>query len=140
MTAFGALDYGTGAVVSRMAATGNAAHFRAFLDQVVAHWTDGQLVLVLDNASYHKTAELRAWFAAHAERVRVLWLPTYSPHLNLIERVWRFVKAKLACHRLWHDLDQLRATAHRLLDHTRATFAAPDYPHITLGHNFCEAA
>jgi putative transposase len=140
VTAFGALDYGTGVVVSHMAATGNAAHFGAFLDQVVAHWTDGQLVLVLDNASYHKTAEVRAWFAAHAACVRVLWLPTYSPQLNLIERVWRFVKSKLACHRLWSNRDLLQAAAHRLLRRTRATFAAGAYPHLTLGQDFCESA
>lgn len=140
MTAFGALDYGTGMVVSRMAPTGNAVHFRAFLDQIVGHWAEGQLVLVLDNASYHKTAELRAWFAAHADRVSVLWLPTYSPHLNSIERVWRFVKSKLACHRLWSNRDLLQAAAQRLLDRTRATFAASAYPHLTLGQDFCDGA
>lgn len=140
MTAFGALEYGSGVVLSRMAPTGDAEHFRAFLDQVVERWIDGHLVLVLDNASYHKTAELRAWFAARSARVSVLWLPTYSPHLNLIERVWRFVKAKLAYHRLWHDREQLQAAAQRLLDQTRAAFAAPAYPHITLGQYFREAA
>jgi transposase len=140
VTAFGALDYGSGVVRTAMATTGDAAGFRAFLDQVVTHWANGHLVLVLDNASYHKTAELRAWFAAHADRVSVVWLPTYSPHLNLIERVWRFVKGKLACHLLWHDLAQLQAAAQYLLDHTRATFAAPVYPHIVLGQDFYKAA
>jgi transposase len=140
VTAFGALDYGTGLVVSRMAPTGNAVHFRAFLDQIVAHGTNGHLVLVLDNASYHKTAEVRAWFATHADRVSVLWLPTYSPHLNLIERVWRFVKGKLACHRLWHDAAQLATTAQHLLNRTRATFAAQTYPHLTLGQVLCTSA
>lgn len=140
MTAFGALDYGSGEVLTRMASTGNATEFGAFLDHIVHRWTDIHLVLVLDNASYHKTADLRAWFADHAERVSVLWLPTYSPHLNLIERVWRFVKGKLANHRLWHDLEHLQAAAQRLLDHTRATFALPTYPHISLGQHFCKAA
>ena len=123
-----------------MAPTGNADHFRAFLDQLVGHWAEGQLVLVLDNASYHKTPAVRAWFAAHAARVTVLWLPTYSPHLNLIERVWRFVKGKLACHRLWNDAAQLTATTQDILARTRATFAAPTYPHLTLGQDFCASA
>jgi hypothetical protein len=140
VTAFGALDYGSGEVLSTMAPTGDAVGFRAFLDHLVTNWTDDHLVLVLDNASYHKTADLRAWFADHADRISVLWLPTYSPHLNLIERVWRFVKSKLANHRLWHDLEHLQAAAQHLLDHTCATFAAPAYPHITLGQEFCKAA
>jgi DDE superfamily endonuclease len=140
VTAFGALDYGSGEVLTTMAPTGDAVGFGAFLDHLVTNWTDDHLVLVLDNASYHKTADLRAWFATHADRVSVLWLPTYSPHLNLIERVWRFVKSKLANHRLWHDLEHLQAAAQRLLDHTHATFAAPTYPHIALGQDFCEVA
>lgn len=140
MSAFGALEYRSGAVAHAFAPTGNAEHFLAFLERVLARWPDGHLVLVLDNASYHKTAAVRAWFAAHAERVSVLWLPTYSPQLNLIERVWRFVKGKLACHRLWNDLAGLQRAAAAVLERTRATFAAPDYPHITLGQDFCEPA
>jgi transposase len=140
VTAFGALDYGSGVVLSAMAATGDAAQFRAFLDQLAARWDDAHLVLVLDNASYHKTADLRAWFAKHAERISVLWLPTYSPQLNLIERVWRFVKGKLACHRCWDDLPTLTQAAQTLLDQTRARFAASTYPHLTLGQDFWESA
>lgn len=140
MSVFGALDYRSGALCTRMSPTSDAAEFTAFLDQVSARWPDDDLVLVLDNASYHKTAALRAWFARHAERISALWLPTYSPQLNLIERVWRFVKSKLACHRFWDDLDALQDAAHTVLDLTRARFADPAYPHITLGQDFCKCA
>lgn len=140
MTAFGALDYGSGDVLSRLTATGDAAQFRGFLDRVIDRWADGDLVLVLDNASYHKTAELRVWFAAQSARVSVIWLPTYSPQLNLIERVWRFAKSKLACHRFWNDLDGLTSAAQSVLDHTQACFAADSYPHITLGQDFWKSA
>jgi transposase len=140
VTVFGALDYGSGDLQTMLAPAGDAVHFAAFLDQVVARWSDAHLVLVLDNASYHKTPTVRVWFADHADRVTVLWLPTYSPHLNLIERVWGFAKAKLACHRFWHDLTQLSRAAETIFAGTRATFAAPTYPHITLRQDFCKAA
>lgn len=140
MSVFGALDYRSGIVATMLAPTGNAERFRAFLDTVIGRWPNDDLVLVLDNASYHKTPALRAWFAAHADRVRVLWLPTYSPQLNLIERVWRFVKSKLACHRFWNNLDELTAAAQVVLERTRASFAAPTFPHITLGQDFCMSA
>lgn len=122
------------------APTADAAQFGVFLEQVAARWSDDHLVLVLDNASYHKTAEVRAWFADHAARITVVWLPTYSPQLNLIERVWRFVKSKLACHRHWHDLDRLTADAEQIFAATRATFAAPTLPHITMRQVFCQSA
>lgn len=140
MTAFGALEYGSGVVLSALVPAGDAAQFRAFLEQVAARWDDAHLVLVLDNASYHKTADLRAWFAAHAETLSVLWLPVYSPQLNLIERVWRFVKGKLACHRCWNDLPALTLAAQTLLDQTQARFAAPAYPHLTLGQDLWNSA
>ena len=82
MSVFGALDYRSGIVATMLAPTGNAERFRAFLDTVIGRWPNDDLVLVLDNASYHKTPALRAWVAAHADRVRVLWLPTYSPQPN----------------------------------------------------------
>ncbi len=97
-------------------------------------------MLVLDNASYHKTADVRSWFAAHADRITVQWLPTYSPQLNLIERVWGYAKGKLACHRLWNDLDQLTSAAQRIFDGTRACFAAPAFPHLSWRQDFCESA
>jgi putative transposase len=124
------------------ASAGDAAHFETFLGQVIDRWPDDVLVLVLvlDNAAYHKTAAPRGWFAEHADRIGVLWLPTDRPQLNPIERVWRFVKSKLACHAHGNDLDGLQAAAQVVLDRTRATFAASTYPPITLGQDFCKSA
>lgn len=134
------MEYRSGMLMTRQAPASNAAEFIAFLDQVAARWLADHLVLVLDNATYHKTARLRAWFAAHRARISVLWLPTYSPQLNLIERVWRFIKQKLACHRYWNDRAGLATAAQTLCDAVRATFAAETFPHITIGQDFCEAA
>lgn len=140
MTFLGALDYRSGVVTTMSAPTGDAEQFLALLERLTARWPDHHLVLVLDNASYHKASSLRAWFADHAERISVQWLPTYSPQLNLIERVWGYAKGKLACHRLWNDLDQLTAAAQAIFDGTRATFGAPDYPHIIWRQDFCQPA
>ncbi len=48
------------------------------------------ITLVLDNARYQK-CELVLQHAA-ALGIELLYLPSYSPHLNLIERLWRFVR------------------------------------------------
>lgn len=50
-------------------------------------------VLVLDNAPWHKSAVLLAKQKEWREKdVYLLFLPTYSPHLNLIETLWRKIK------------------------------------------------
>jgi putative transposase len=140
VSVFGALEYRSGLLTTALAPASDAAQFLAFLDRVTRRWPDKPLVLVLDNASYHKTPTLRAWFAAHADRISVRWLPTYRPQLNLIERVWRFVTSKLAGHRFWNNLDDLQVAAQTILGRTRATFAAQTYPPITLGQDFCMPA
>ncbi len=52
-----------------------------------------QTVAIIDNASVHTSKkfknELKKW---QAKGLHVKYLPTYSPELNLIEIVWRFIK------------------------------------------------
>lgn len=135
LTIFGALEYRSGTLTTMIAKRACSATFQVFVETVVNRWPADTLVLVLDNASYHTSAALRHWLIEQEPRVTVVWLPTYSPNLNLIERVWRFVKSKLACHRFWNDQPNLVDFVQHLLDHTRATFAAPDMPHIRLVQN-----
>ena len=60
--------------------------------QLAARFTDLPITVVLDNARYQRNH----FVMAEAERlgITLLWLPTYSPNLNLIERLWKFVKAE----------------------------------------------
>lgn len=48
------------------------------------------ITLVLDNAKYQKCAAVMEY--ANEKGIELLYLPTYSPNLNLIERLWKFVK------------------------------------------------
>ena len=56
--------------------------------------------VVLDNASYQKNYLVR-WHAAILD-IELIFLPSYSPNLNLIERYWKFVKKKSLYNR-FHD-------------------------------------
>jgi hypothetical protein len=52
--------------------------------------TPGPITLVLDNARYQKCQLV--WAVAETLQIELLYLPAYSPNLNLIERLWKFVK------------------------------------------------
>lgn len=106
--------------------------FAAFLAQIAAAWPEDQLVLVMDNASYHRSPVVRRWWTTQDGRITAFWLPVYSPHLNLIERVWRFLKEKLACHRFWADIEALETAAATVLDRIEAHFHTTDGPAIRL--------
>lgn len=137
---FGALDYASGELAWQIAERKGGTAFAAFLDHVGRTWPDAPLVLVMDNVSYHRAPAVRAWWADQRGRAIPFWLPVYAPHLNLIERVWRFVKQKLACHRFWADAAGLEAAAGALLERTEARFHTDTPPAIRIVHNFCEAA
>jgi hypothetical protein len=67
-------------------------------------------------------------------------VPTYAPELNLMERVWGYVKDKLSGHRWWADGPALESATARLLSYLQARFHQPDPGGIALVHNVCEAA
>lgn len=65
----------------------------AFLIHLREHYlTTLPLYLVLDNARYQHNRAVKA--LAEQLSITLLFLPPYSPNLNLIERLWRFVKQK----------------------------------------------
>jgi transposase len=122
---FGALDARTGALHHALRERKRAVDFIAFLEQLVAAYPTGALVLVLDNVATRDAKLVRAWLARpeHA-RVRLLWLPKYSAHEhNPIERAWGLLKGKVAANRLHGSIEALAEEAERFL--TEARFRAP---------------
>jgi len=132
--------YASGQIASAIADHKDGAGFAAFLEQIAQTWPTDHLVLVLDNVSYHRSAAMRTWWAAQEGRISPFWLPAYAPTLNLIERVWRFLKQKLACHRFWSDADGLRQAATTLLTALTAHFHAEEPPGLYVTHHFCQSA
>lgn len=85
---FGAFEPATGLATTLCAASRRSANFAALLDCVVQVWPCGELIVILDNLSIHKTLDVRLWALAH-QRVRFLFQPNYAPWLNLIEPWWK---------------------------------------------------
>jgi transposase len=68
----------------------NSETVMELLEKVRAIYLDSAVTIVLDNAKYQRC---KAVIEKAAElHIELLFLPTYSPNLNLIERLWRFVK------------------------------------------------
>ena len=58
---------------------------------MVQVWSEGNIIIILDNLNVHKTLDVQLWALAH-ERVRFLFQPTYAPWLNLIEPWWKTLR------------------------------------------------
>jgi transposase len=59
------------------------------------------ITVFLDNARYQRCALVQA--VAHELGIELCFLPTYSPNLNLIERLWRFVKKQCLYSKYYPD-------------------------------------
>lgn len=77
----------------------NAETMCELLRRIAASGLAMPVTLVLDNARYQKCE--RVTTLAKALKVELLYLPSYSPNLNLIERLWRFIKRD-ALYGRWH--------------------------------------
>jgi transposase len=136
----GDVSWVSGQVLAHVAPQKSGDRFAAFLAQIAQTWPEDHLVLVMDNVSYHRSQAMRDWWAAQDGGVTPFWLPAYTPTLNLVERVWRYLKQKLACHRFWNDVAGLEAAATRLLNQMEAHFHAAEGPSIFLRQDFCQSA
>jgi transposase len=72
------------------------------------------ITLVLDNARYQKCKLV--WSMAQTLGIELLYLPPYSPNLNLIERFWKFTKKKVLYSRYYETFVDFQNAITDLLD------------------------
>ena len=82
----------------------------------------GAITLVLDNARYQRNAIVEA--LAKELGIRLLFLPSYSPNLNLIERLWKFVKRRALYGRYHPTFAEFQAAIQEVLDGLPTTHSA----------------
>jgi transposase len=81
---FAALEVGTGRVTTQARARHTGDDFLAFLRRVERTYPIGELHVVLDNVSTHKTPAVRAWLEAHP-RIAFHFTPTSASWMNQVE-------------------------------------------------------
>lgn len=78
-----------------------------FFQHMLNH-VPGDIVVVLDNASIHKTKAVTA-FVAGETRLSLCYLPPYAPELNPIELVWAYIKRNILGNFCARTLKELKA-------------------------------
>ncbi len=77
------------------------------------------ITVVLDNARYQKC---RLVFAlAAALNIELLYLPSYSPHLNVIERLWKFVRNECLYSKYYAEFDDFKAAIDACIQQANST-------------------
>lgn len=131
LTVFGAVRYGRGSFLYHAQPRKTAWGFRILLHRLLARArrTGRRIVLVLDRGNPHHAHAVHHDLEQARPHVRALWLPHYSPELNLIEMLWRHLKRSRLANILFRNFQQL----HTHIQATLEDFAAhPDFTLTTL--------
>jgi transposase len=104
----GVLDYETGEVFCIQEERYTAVEFLAFLEKIIAKYPGERIVMVLDNARIHHAKLLQPFLETHQEVLTLMFLPPYSPDLNLIEGLWKWLKATVIQNVSFHHVHQIQ--------------------------------
>ena len=99
----------------------NAESVCTLLSKIRDAFSDGlPITLVLDNARYQHCRRVID-FAATLE-IELLFLPPYSPNLNLIERLWRFIRKTALSTEYFDAFPAFKTAIQHCLDHSQTTY------------------
>jgi transposase len=109
-TCFAAI--GEGGVIYKFYDRGNTPSMSNFVTHL--HKELGKVLLVMDNASYHKSAEFKKHIRSFGGDVIIIFLPPYSPELNPVEMLWREYKRYIA-NKLYTNMNDMISAMDEML-------------------------
>ncbi len=98
----------------------NAQSFCELLNRISQLNYKIPITIVLDNARYLKCALVQN--LAKSLNIELLYLPPYSPNLNLIERLWKFVKKKCLYSKYYPEFGGFKKAITNCLGQTDTTY------------------
>ena len=110
---FGAVNYVSGQTIHRIEEHKDSAGFCAFVEHFMQTVTSApdyhgqKIVLVVDNYRIHHSKKTMQFLKQYSEQLLLFALPTYSPWLNAIERLWKHLRRKVTHNHLFNSISQL---------------------------------
>jgi transposase len=99
----------------RFDATINAASAIALFQQIEAANPDAPKIIVYcDNARYYRAKAVTEYL--ETSRIEVIFLPSYSPNLNVIERLWKFFERQVPYNHYYKHFDQFSRACRQFFD------------------------
>ena len=113
----GCLDYETGHVYVEEHKRYDAQVFLRFLKRVLALYPGKRIVMILDNAKIHHARLLNDFLTENKDKLSLIFLPPYSPNLNLIEELWRWLKDSVINNVFFHSRTDIQAAVNKFFSY-----------------------
>ena len=82
----------------------NTDMMNLYLEQMSLAYGNEEIVIIMDQAGWHKSKDLVV-----PDNIDIIYLPPYSPELNPIERLWKYMKTHFIHNRVFGSLKQMMA-------------------------------
>ena len=92
----------------------NALTVCELIEKIRNQYVEDSITLILDNARYQRCKAVMQ--KADELNIELLFLPSYSPNLNLIERLWKLVKKRCLANRYYENFDKFKNAIDHCLD------------------------
>ena len=103
----GAIEINTKDVIARSCGSVNRRSVCELLKSIRRKNPEEETICVIfDNASYNRSKKVRK--LARKLNIRILFLPPYSPNLNPIERLWKFMKKKVMANSYYETFPEFK--------------------------------
>ena len=125
---FGAVNFVTGELTTQIGEHKNSKGFGALIEAMVARYRPDlrqpgpKIVVVVDNYIIHRSKITNQVLTTYADRLEVYRLPTYAPKLNVIEWLWKELRAKVTHN---HPFPSIEALVKAVADFFADLVAAP---------------
>jgi len=94
----------------------NSVTFYFFLNNFLKKYPHQKFVFILDNAGYHKTSPIQDIFGKNKDRIKVEFLPTYSPELNPTETCWKIIRHDVTNSTYFQTIENMQEAIETFLD------------------------
>jgi putative transposase len=104
----GTLNYETGETFCIESTKYDAKVFLGFLKKIIEKYPAGKTVMILDNARIHHAKLIQPFLEQNKNKIELVFLPPYSPDLNLIECLWKWLKERVINNVFYKSVSEIR--------------------------------